>query len=309
MVLASAIAFSGCKEELNLPDQPLENYTRIYMPQAVNGPIKYDFSNSDSIGRPIIYGANYGGAGYPDKDITVNFNVDESLLDSFNRANNTSYLLLPSRSYTMESATGVIKKGELATSPFKIIVRTSGDNAPPDMSKTYLLPVKITDASATINQALRIHFCIVSIVPTPFDRKGWNIINFSSQESNGEGANNGRAIFILDNNINTFWHSQWQGNQPGPPHHVTIDMGEAKKVSGATFVARQGVNSGRPNEIQIFLSNDNVNWEPAFEGNLLNDGALQKIFFSHAKTGRYVKLQINSAFSSNLVHLAEFNLF
>lgn len=303
------MVFTGCKEELNLPEQPLENYIKIYMPQAINGPVKYDFSTGDTTARPIIYGANYGGAGYPDKDITVNFSIDGAAVDSFNRANNTNYALLPVKSYTLESTVGVIKKGELATTPFKIMVNTTGVNAPDDLSKTYLLPVKITDAALTVNPAMRTHFCIISIVPTPFNRSGWNIVDLSSQESNGEGANNGRAIFILDNNINTFWHSQWQGAQPQPPHYVTIDMGAEKRVSGATFVARQGVSGGRPNEVQILLSNNGTTWELAFESTLLNDGASQKRFFTQAKTGRFVKLQINSSFSSNLTHLAEFNLF
>jgi hypothetical protein len=309
IILISGTLLAGCKEELNLPEQPLSAYIKVYMPQAANGPVTYEFSTIDTVTYSIIYGANYGGAGYPDKDISVKFAIDAAAVDSFNTANKTNYLLLPAKSYTMEESAAIIKKGELSTPPFKITVATTGENAPDDLSKTYLLPVMIQDASATVNPVLKTHFCIVSIIPALFDRNGWNIIDYSSQESSGEGPNNGRAIFILDNNINTFWHSQWQGNQPPHPHHITIDMGTEKRVSGASFVARQGVNAGRPNEIQIFLSDDNTTWTLAYEGTLLNDGASQKRFFQKAMSGRYVKLQINSSYSSNLSHLAEFNLF
>ncbi len=304
-----SILFAGCKEDVNLPDQPLSEYISVYMPQAANGPVTYNFSTSDTVRSSIIYGANYGGQDYPKEDIKITFSIDgDAVVDSFNTANNSSYVLLPAKSYRIDDPEGVIKKGELATKPFKVTVFTTGENAP-DLSKTYILPITIKSSSVKVNEKLRTNFCIINIIPTFFDRAKWNIIDFSSQESNGEGPNNGKAIFALDGNINSFWHSQWQGAQPGPPHYLTIDMGASKTVSGAAFVARQGVSSGRPQDVQIFLSEDNSNWELAYTGSLLNDGAAQKVFFETPSRGRYAKLQINRSFSSNLTHLAEFYLF
>lgn len=303
------ILFGGCKDEINLPDQPLSNYISVYMPQAANGPVTYNFSTSDTL-PVIIYGACYGGREYPEEDIKVTFNTGgQALVDSFNTANNSSYVLLPAKSYKFEGEPqGVINRGELATASLRLRIVTSGEDAP-DLSKTYVLPISITGSSTKVNEKLRTHFCIINIIPEFFNRSGWTITDLSSQESNGEGPDNGKAKFALDGNINTFWHTQWQGAQPGPPHYLTIDMGLTKRVSGAAFVARQGVNSGRPQDIQIFLSEDNSNWQLAYTGSLANDGALQKVFFEEVMQGRYAKLQINTSFSSNMSHLAEFYLF
>lgn len=303
------ILFGGCKDEINLPDQPLSDYISVYMPQAANGPVTYNFSTSDTL-PAIIYGAGYGGLDYPEEDVRVTFNIGgDAIVDSFNTANNSNYALLPAKSYKFESELeGVVKRRELATTPFKLRIVTSGENAP-DLSKTYLLPISIEGSSIKVNQKLRTQFCIINIIPAFFNRTDWAITALSSQESNGEGPNNGKATFALDGNINTFWHTQWQGAQPGPPHYLTIDMGITKRVSGAAFVARQGVSSGRPQDIQIFLSDDNSNWQLAYTGSLTNDGATQKVFFEQAMQGRYVKLLINTSFSSNMAHLAEFYLF
>jgi hypothetical protein len=78
---------------------------------------------------------------------------------------------------------------------------------------------------------------------------------------------------------------------------------------GAGFIGRQNVNSGRPQDIQLFVSEDNIDWKLAYAGTLANTGDLQKVFFSASIKGRYVKLQINDAYSSDLTHLAEFYLF
>jgi LysM repeat protein len=299
---------TACKEEVNLPPQPLSKYIQLYMPQAVNGPVTCNLSTGDTALPMIVYGADYGGAGYPDKDIPVTFSVDASLVDTFNLLHNTNYSLLPSKSYKLSDLNAVIKKGELATEPLRISVTVKGDSAP-DISRAYILPITIIKSPVNVNENLRTAYFIFNIIPTFFDRSNWNIIDVSSQESVGEGPNNGRAIFALDGNINTFWHSQWKDGQPGPPHYFTIDMGETKDMLGAGFIGRQNVNSGRPQDIQLFVSEDNIDWKLAYAGTLANTGDLQKVFFSASIKGRYVKLQINDAYSSDLTHLAEFYLF
>ncbi|WP_157097886.1 discoidin domain-containing protein [Niabella ginsenosidivorans] len=308
--LAALLALAGCfKDSVSLPPQPLENYIKVYMPQAVNNPAVYSYSTSDSSAHTIIYGANYGGAGYPDADIEVQFAVDAAAADSFNTANNTDYALLPEKSYKLSSLTGYIKKGTLSTDPLQLTVTTFGKNAPDDISKTYILPVSIKTATEKINESLRTFFCIIKIEPTFFNRTDWIITGFSSQESVGEGENNGRAIFILDDNKNTYWHSQWKDGQPGPPHYVTIDMGATKQVRGCGFIGRQSSNAGKPQDVQIFMSNDGSNWELAFTQTLQNINDLQRFFFDKAAEGRYVKLQINAAYGATYTHLAEFYLF
>jgi hypothetical protein len=166
-----------------------------------------------------------------------------------------------------------------------------------------------------VNETLRTTFFVVKAQPDlknyPFyDRTGWQVIDFSSQEATGEGPNNGRAVFILDNNTATFWHSQWQNGSPGPPHYVTIDMGIQKTIHGLSFIGRQGDYNGRPNEVNVQVSNDNSVWTDAGTFNLQNSKDQQSVFLPNGfKNARYFKVIINSSYNATYTHLAELNTF
>ncbi len=136
-----------------------------------------------------------------------------------------------------------------------------------------------------------------------YDRTLWQVIDFSSQEANGEGANNGRAIFVLDGNNSTFWHTQWQGASPGPPHYLTIDMGEQKTLHGVSFLPRQNDSGGKPNEVNVQVSEDNITWTDGGSFTLLNNKDTQPQFLPKGfKSGRYFKIIINSAYNGSYTH-------
>jgi len=311
--LFQGAVLSGCKDNVILPYQPINSYNQIYMPEAVNGPVVKILKITDSA-QTLVYGANYGGQGYPGSDISVNFEVNKALADSFNVANKTSYPLLPDGSYILSANSAVIPKGKVSTTPLTISVKTTGPGAM-DALKTYVLPVGITGNPVKVREALRTTFYLVKAQPdfndySNYDRSNWDIIGFSSQEANGEGPNNGKAIFALDGNSSTFWHTQWSGASPGPPHYIIIDMKEVKTLHGVSFVGRQGDGSGKPNEVNIQVSLDNTTWTDAGTFNLLNNKDLQKQFLPNGfKNARYIKAIINSAYNASYTQVAEFNAF
>jgi hypothetical protein len=311
--LFQGAVLSGCKDNVILPYQPINSYNQIYMPEAVNGPVVKILKITDSA-QTLVYGANYGGQGYPGSDISVNFEVNKALADSFNVANKTSYPLLPDGSYILSANSAVIPKGKVSTTPLTISVKTTGPGAM-DALKTYVLPVGITGNPVKVREALRTTFYLVKAQPdfndySNYDRSNWDIIGFSSQEANGEGPNNGKAIFALDGNSSTFWHTQWSGASPGPPHYIIIDMKEVKTLHGVSFVGRQGDGGGKPNEVNIQVSLDNTTWTDAGTFNLLNNKDLQKQFLPNGfKNARYIKAIINSAYNASYTQVAEFNAF
>jgi len=314
-VLATCSTLFGCKDKIDLPDQPLENYIRVYMPQAVNGGIiTKTFKITDSA-QTVIYGANYGGYGYPEADIPVTFSVNKTVVDSFNLANKTSYPVLPDGTYTLSAGSSTIPKGQLSTIPLSIAFKTKGAGAM-DALKSYLLPITVATNKnqVKVNEALSTTFYVVKAQPDfndypDFIRTAWTIA-FSSEEANGEGPNNGKAIFVLDNNSGSFWHTQWQGASPAPPHFLSVDMGEIKTLHGVSFVARQNDGGGKPNEVNMQVSTDGVTWIEAGTFNLLNNKDLQKQFLPLGfKTARYFKVNINSAYNASYTHLAELRAF
>jgi hypothetical protein len=311
--LVAALAITACKDDYNLPFQPEEQYNLVYMPQAVNGAIIKTLRITDSV-QSLVFGANLGGVGFAGNDITVNFSVDNSRIDSFNAVNKTNYAALPDGSYTLSATTAIIPKGAINTEPLTVSFKTNGAGAM-NALKTYILPIGITGNKTAVNEALRTAFFVVTAQPDfkdypNYDRNGWQIIDFSSEEANGEGPNNGRAVFVLDGDHNTFWHSQWQGASPGPPHYMTIDMGTTKILHGLSFIARQNDNSGKPNDVNVQVSIDNTTWTDAGSFSLQNNREAQPQFLPNGfKQARYFKVIINSAHNAGFSHLAELNAF
>src|SRR5439155_6215509 len=106
-------------------------------------------------------------------------------IDSFNVANNTSYILLSAGSYELSTTSAIIAKGTLATAPLALKVKSGAMNIFTD----YLLPVSIVDnkSAIKINEALRTTIFAVRVEPdlkdyTDYDRSQWKIIDYSTEE-------------------------------------------------------------------------------------------------------------------------------
>jgi hypothetical protein len=306
------LALFACTDKYELPEQPLSAYSKVYMPLAVNNPKVYTLKISDTA-QEMIYSASYGGQDYPTQDIQVTFTPNTALVDSFNNANHTAYTPMPEKSYTLSATTGIISKGKLGTGPLIIAVKTSGAGAIPIL-KDYLLPISISSASEKVNENLRTTFYKVRAQPNladypVYDRTNWKVLAFSSEEANGEGAGNGKVINALDNNPATYWHSQWQGASPGPPHFFVIDMGAVKTLHGLSFLDRQSDNSGKPQEVVVQTSMDNVTWVTAGAFTLANTKDLQPQFLTAFIDARYLKVTVQSSYGASYTHLAELNAF
>lgn len=297
----------SCTDKIELPDQPLSAYNKVYMPLAVNNPKVYAFQVADTT-QPMIYSASYGGQDYPTNDIQVTFSPNTTLVDSFNAANHTAYLPMPEKSYTLGTTTGTITKGTLSTGPLVIDVKTSGAGSI-DIMKEYLLPVSIISASAGINEKLRTTFYKVRADYPLYDRTNWQVLSFSSQEANGEGAGNGKVINAFDNNAATYWHTQWQGGSPGPPHFFVIDMGDVKTLHGFSFLGRQSDNAGKPQDVVVETSMDNITWASVGSFTLANTNDAQTKVMSSFTDARYFKITILSSYNATYAHLAELNAF
>jgi len=145
----------------------------------------------------------------------------------------------------------------------------------------------------------------------PFEKSGWSVIDFSSEETSGEGEDNGRAEDAIDENPATFWHSQWAGASPAYPHFITLDLGESKEANGLIIQNRSKQN-GRPKIIKIQVSEDNSNWEEI--GILefpLDGGAVE---FPESVTFRFIKLTMEEGYhdgteSDFFVHIAEIGIY
>jgi len=314
----TACLYAGCDDEVNLPAQPLSDYEKIYMPQAVNNPVKTTLLISDTP-QTVIYGANYGGQDYPAQDIQIGFAVNMAMVDSFNLKNNTQYKAMPANSYSFTQTSAIILKGTLSTEPMEIKVNTSGPNAV-DVLTDYLLPVsisetKVTSGNINVNEDLRTTYYLIKAQPNlddypDYDRSLWSIAGFSSEEpAEAQWGNGGQAIHTLDDNTGTFWHSQWANALPGPPHYITVNMGEVKTIHGLWFIDRQNDQEGKPKDVLVQVSMDGITWTDAGGFTLENTKDKQKQFISGFKTAQYFKVTFTSTYDAVYCHLAELGAF
>ncbi|MCD2424664.1 M60 family metallopeptidase [Niabella pedocola] len=148
-------------------------------------------------------------------------------------------------------------------------------------------------------------------VSDDYNPANWKIAGFSSEEPEGEGPPNGQAISILDGDINTFWHSQWDIDvAPEPPHWIAVDLKKRLNFSAFKFVQRQNNSDVRPKKVYIDYSNDisnggvsnEANWTTVSAGGYaLSTGVLgyQTIALGTNVSARYVRVRIQSTADIN----------
>ncbi len=130
--------------------------------------------------------------------------------------------------------------------------------------------------------------------PNLIDRSNWTIVDYSSQEDNDGEPGTGLAADVLDDDLNTYWHSCWNGCSAAHPHFLTVDMGEEKEISGLRFLQRQSL-SRAVKGIEIQISSDNTNWTSLGSFELQNIVEGQNTEFTNSQIFRYFKVTINSA--------------
>lgn len=140
------------------------------------------------------------------------------------------------------------------------------------------------------------------------DNSTISIVGFSSQETVGS---NTPAVYAIDNNINTFWHTSWQDSQPNHPHYIVFDLGSESQVAGIRYLPRQdGKTEGNIANFELFITNDTLNWgEPALSGKFSSGKVLKESLLSQPITGRYVKLlTLSSIVGDKFANAAEISI-
>jgi len=83
----------------------------------------------------------------------------------------------------------------------------------------------------------------------------WKVVSVDSFDRGYE------AKKAIDENIYTFWHTQFRKKRPGHPHTIIVNMGETLNVSGFIYQARQDKYvDGMVKDYQLYLSPDGSTW-------------------------------------------------
>ncbi len=118
--------------------------------------------------------------------------------------------------------------------------------------------VFFTDAQGN-NSAVKT-FNIVPMAEIKIGKSKWTVFGYSSQEPAEGGNPNGLVVAAFDDDLSTYWHTQWAGGSPGYPHFFAVDMNQQVTVSRVVCNRRKGDSRGQT-KFQILTSLDGINWE------------------------------------------------
>jgi len=142
----------------------------------------------------------------------------------------------------------------------------------------------------------------ISVIDTKdlLSRNNWRALSADSQEPDAVISN------ILDGNLSTAWHTAWRAGDAPLPHQFVVDMAAPTSVRGFAFYNRSNLNGVMKN-IEIFKSDDNVNWTSIGTFVLKAQQNWQYVDLSQMQTMRYVKVKVTSTNGGfQYANLAEF---
>ncbi|MBI9061484.1 MAG: DUF1735 domain-containing protein [Marinilabiliaceae bacterium] len=232
-------------------------------------------------------------------DLEVGLSVKGQLMDDYNAANGSNYELLPEDSYVINPNPISIAKG---ISSGVVTITVDRDKL---TYGNYMVPLQLASVSK-YSISSKINTCLFALTyeAALLDRADWEVIDFDSEEAVAEGSN-GFARLIIDDDVNTYWHSAWYGApalEAALPYHITVDMKKEVTVTQIDLVRR--ISNADNIAGEFYTSVDNVNWTKVgtYTMALTNDPQP----FSVIKTkARYLKYVMTKSRRTNVGNLAE----
>ena len=146
----------------------------------------------------------------------------------------------------------------------------------------------------------------VNLDPTNF------IVTTNSEELTGEGAPNGHLISAFDDDLATFWHSEWSSYAGTTfPYEINVNLGNLYKLNAFGYTpSRDGLKGGNIGGYEIYVSQDGVTYTLATSGTWADDGTYKEASFD-VQIASHIRLVALSTESGNLdiASAAEFDVF
>ena len=127
------------------------------------------------------------------------------------------------------------------------------------------------------------------------NKSAWRLVSVDSDHQGNE------ARLAFDNDINTFWHTEYWGTEPACPHTLVVDMVDTYQVTAFTYIARNdGNQNGMVKAYEVYLSMNGTDWgSPVAKGNFQNTTAMQVARLTTPTQGRYLKFVALSEINGN----------
>lgn len=234
-------------------------------------------------------------------DIHLTFAAEQKDVDTYNQANSTHYRLLPSNAYTLDPTAPVLATGINSTS-----VGIKVKKGELILGGNYMLPLKLSAVSKfEVYPGATTSTFFISYPGDMIDKSGWTI-TANTEELTGEPTGGGHATHLIDNDLNTYWHSQWDGGSHALPHILEIDMKKDIQV-GRIDCARRPAQDGLK-YFNLEGSIDGTNWTSMGEFNVIQVDGLQPYAVKNM-TARYIRMTIPEKQGGTVAFMAELTVY
>lgn len=96
----------------------------------------------------------------------------------------------------------------------------------------------------------------------------------------------------LDGNPNTLWHTDWQLENPAPPHELRIDLGARYEIGGFAYLPRSGGGNGTIAKYEFYVSDSAEEAGPCVAaGTFAHRDQENVVAFPAKVSGRHVRLR------------------
>lgn len=142
-----------------------------------------------------------------------------------------------------------------------------------------------------------------------YDRSEWEVLSCSDETASDGGG----MTTLIDDDLSTYWHSQWDGGNAPLPHWAVIDMQTPKKICRIDLYRRPGNTDAKT--AQIFINDtpeaDAAGWTLIAEGVFADTDKLQIDLPSSTVTtqGRYLKIYLPDSNRDPFISLAEIYVY
>ena len=139
----------------------------------------------------------------------------------------------------------------------------------------------------------------IELTRTVSDPATWQLIEFSDEETVGEG-DNGRASMMLDGDNSTYYHNKWKNGSVGYPHTFTFEAPEPVTVSSiGLFQNRE--STYRAKQMMVYVSDNGTSWKTAGSRLTIEDTDYPTVNLPQPVTGKYFRIRFTAGYGSNLL--------
>lgn len=245
---------------------------------------------------PVIFETNYNNKEW----ITLNFEINNDLVQAYNNEHGTDYLPLPK---TDEVVSWLEEEGELERDvnqdSIMFYVDFSKSGIASDDNNKYLLPIHLTSTSST-RCKIQNDVCYFSWWNSRINQSLWRVSTTSSADGNGS--------YLNDGNLKQHW--LWDYNRGEniavEPENITYMLqnpGLNAVIEKIECYAATSFGSWKgPKDIAIQITNDGTEWETVqnFVAPQLSGDQVYEIVLDKPVTCLGIRLSISSYYSDGI---------